>query len=215
MTLPAPKPELEPKKCVLTTTSAGSVSVKRPSSNCSRKSRFPPGQQASTSQDLRNLDLRDLGSMSSASSSSAPFLSPMEYFARLLSARTASPRSMFAISPSCTGPTAGITKSVQIPQCTPPCPVKNPRPLKVRNGATGVSPVRRAGRPALHQQASLPVQKFRRTRNGITTTASSATGFPPLTAGTNFQRARAFAAKESRRSSGLFRTRMSPTFPSA
>ena len=39
-----------------------------------------------------------------------------------------------------------------------------------------------------------PVQKLRRTRNGITTTASSATGFPALSAGRNFQRARAFAA---------------------
>ena len=37
-------------------------------------------------------------------------------------------------------------------------------------------------------------QKFRRTRNGIFTTASSATGFPALSAGRNFQRARAFSA---------------------
>src|ERR1700674_2041317 len=63
----------------------------------------------------------------------------MEYFAKLPSERIASPRSMFAISPSCTGPTAGITKSAQIPLCTLPCPEKNPRPLKVSNGALPVS----------------------------------------------------------------------------
>jgi hypothetical protein len=40
----------------------------------------------------------------------------------------------------------------------------------------------------------LTPQKFRRTRNGIFTTASRATGFPALSAGKNFQSARAFTA---------------------
>ena len=39
-----------------------------------------------------------------------------------------------------------------------------------------------------------PVQKVRRTLKGIFTTASRATGLPALSAGTNFQRAKAFAA---------------------
>lgn len=42
--------------------------------------------------------------------------------------------------------------------------------------------------------APSPVQKVRRTLKGIFTTASSATAFPALSAGTNFQRANAFAA---------------------
>ena len=65
--------------------------------------------------------------------------------------------------------------------------VNNLRPFRVRME-------RRASRPALHQQAVTPLQKLRRTRNGISTTASRATGLPALSAGTNFQWARAFAA---------------------
>jgi hypothetical protein len=42
--------------------------------------------------------------------------------------------------------------------------------------------------------ASSPVQKVRRTLKGIFTTASSATGLPARSAGTNFQRAKALAA---------------------
>jgi Asp-tRNA(Asn)/Glu-tRNA(Gln) amidotransferase A subunit family amidase len=48
--------------------------------------------------------------------------------------------------------------------------------------------------PAAASRAPALVQKVRRTLNGIFTTASSATGLPALSAGTNFQRAKAFAA---------------------
>src|ERR1700675_4897158 len=98
--------------------------------------------------------------MSSASSSSAPFPSPVEYFARLLSARTALPRSMSAIYPSCAGPTAGITKSAQTPPCTPPCLEKNPRPLKGSSSKSVMErrasrPSRRAGTPGTPPASSI------------------------------------------------------------
>ena len=163
----------------------------------------------------RSQVLPDHGSTSSASSSSAPFPSPMEYFARLPSARTASPRSMSAIYPSCAGPTAGITKSAPIPRCTPPCPEKNPRPLKVSQWSDG-----RLARPP---GGDAPHSTKQHTR-------SETSPNPKRNHHHRFERHRFPGSVPPARISsgpglsphknpdvrpGLFRTRMSPTFPSA
>jgi len=135
--------------------------------------------------------LTDPGSTSSASFLSAPFPSPLECFVKLPFARTGSLKSTSAISRYCAGPISATTKSVPTPPCTPPWQKGNLQP------------------PISRPTPSPPtaVQKLCRTRNGIITTASSATGFPARSAGTNFHLARAFDAKESKRSSSLLRTR--------
>src|SRR5208282_365942 len=102
------------------------------------------------------------GSTSSVRSSWGPCPSAMDYFARLPSARTASPKWMSATYLFCTGPTAGITRSAPIRPYTPPFQEKNPRRPGVRiqgfwsraGSRLSGSWVAGRGRPALHQQGS-------------------------------------------------------------